>query len=119
MFEALGDRQQQEAIREEPGNHCKLLIENPEACRGCRYNPYEMGQKTRKKTSPVKGWRQLAEEAEDLYDLFTLGELTEYTPYEFAMIRTAHHFNRNKKIEIQGDYLAGKISQILGKMFSK
>ena len=117
MFEALGDRETQDLIREEEGKHCKLLIESPEACRGCSFNPYEMGQK--EKVSPVKGWRQLAEEAEELHDLFKLGLLTDFTPEEFAMIRTAHHFNENRKIEIEGNYIAGKISEILGKMFSK
>ena len=113
MFEAIGDREQQDIIREE--KHCKLLVEDSEACRGCSFNPYEMD----KKKSPIKGWAQLAGEAEDLLDLFNLGLQTEFTPYEFAMLRTAYHFNKNKDIEIQGDYIAGKISQILGKMFSK
>ena len=121
MFEALGDRETQDLIREEEGKHCGLLIKNPEACRGCPKNPYEMGQNKNEgpAVSPVKGWRQLAEEAEELHDLFKLGLLTDFTPEEFAMIRTAHHYNENRKIEIEGNYIAGKISEILGKMFSK
>ena len=113
MFEAIGDREQQATIRED--KHCKLLVESPDACRGCSFNPYEMD----KKKSPVKGWARLAEEAEDLYDLFNLGLKKDFTPEEFAMLRTTYHFNKNKDIEIQGDYIAGKIAQILGKMFSK